>query len=41
MAVLNELFKFQVIWYKGGVTIVEKLNFLRGNCMLDKQKNSF
>lgn len=41
MPVLNELFMFQVIWYKGGVTIVEKLNFLWGNCMLDKQKNSF
>lgn len=39
MPSLNELFVFLVIWYKGGVIIVEKLNFLWGNCMLDKQKN--
>lgn len=39
MPVLNELFIFQVTWYKSGVNIVEKLNFLWWNCMLDKQNN--
>lgn len=41
MPVLNELFIFRVIWYKGRVTIVEELNFLWENCMLDTKKNFF